>query len=152
MGALEVVSASCKRQLKDKATTRTHIEEVNKCLVLHVPLMDPHTRPFAEVPGHVLVSGEDALIYRLASELSSVHADLKSPILLHTKAATIKKSSMTNFLAMQLLTNRAETATNAIIEVAMTMPYPRSWLPPGLAKLDTTPGGGSMAASNRSAS
>lgn len=39
----------------------THMEEVNECLVVHVPLMNPYTWPSAEVPGHVLVSGEHAL-------------------------------------------------------------------------------------------
>jgi hypothetical protein len=83
---------------------------------------------------------------------SSVLGDLKNQILLLTNAATIKKSSMTNFLAMELLTNRAATAMNAMAEVAMTMPYPRLRLPPGLEKSATTPGGGSRAGSNKIAS
>lgn len=37
------------------------MEEVNECFVVHVPLMNPYTWPSAEVPGHVLVSGEHAL-------------------------------------------------------------------------------------------
>lgn len=117
--------------------------------------MYPGSWPFADVPKNVLISRENTLRYQLALKLLSVymsHGITVLVMLLHTKAAVTKKSSTTNFLAIVLLTNRDATATVAMMEVAMTMPYPSEWLPPGLAKSDTTPGGGSSAASCRSAS